>query len=555
MTLTYNNSEGGTPTNAVQTTDTFAGTPWATVSPGTGGTILYTTDAYYTSRTATALTSAVGFTCYMDRTLVGARQGALSMRFKMTSLPTVQGQIFVSLRATSGGSAVVALVMNSLGQVYPTDATGVEVPTTTPPPGNVVAGVWYRLEFWWTNPSVGAGTISYRVYRGDSLTPDITLDVTGTNNTTNSLSVLRVGKQTAAGSFSTLTIDDVAYDDSTTTPPALTLPSPDNYYVAQRGSASDIASGTTTAVALPTGLGIATGNYLIARIGCDNAGSGGAAPGITSITDVKSNVWTVSAPATSDPGLATEGSSIYLAWAPITHAYANNDTVTINWGTAVIAKSVVIEEWTNIDASVPVAVVATTANGAASTSVASGSITPTASGQLVYVGVALEAPAGEPFPLDTDVTDGSWFALQGLSTAAALATDNITVRGGVKRTTGTTPQQWNSTLATARDWAAVAIVFGVPTATTPLTSPVVTVSTSTSLRQATISWGSVPNAVSYLMEVQVLALAGNPANPGDWSALTPTSTFTTTGLGQTIDDSEGLDWSRTYRARTTAKVT
>lgn len=242
----------------------------------------------------------------------------------------------------------------------------------------------------------------------------------------------------------------------------ITVVNPQPTLVADRGSAQNITAQTSTGVTLTSPTSIATGNYLIARVAVDNSGTNGAAPGCT-VTDPRSNTWTVLGPALVDPGAAAAGATAYIAYAKVVTAYQAADALTFNWGgVSTTAKAVVVEEWANIHDASPVAVTETTATGTASSAL-SIAITPTAADQLVYTCLAVEGPTGDTAPTDADTTNGSWVALTRLSTASGTATSNQTVSGGYKQVTASGAQTWNATI-TARDWAALAVVFAPPAA-------------------------------------------------------------------------------------------
>lgn len=546
MALTLNTAEGGTPTNAVDTSSIAAsGTAWSVVTPGAGGTITYTADAYYKGKVAVALTAASGVQNFVERSIAGARSGSFTCYIKFGTLPNA-GQIFLAAR-NSGGSVISALAMTATtGTVYTSSAAGT---AGTPTATGVTTGVWYRLEWSWTNPTTTTGTSTVDFYLGDSTVPvsGMSLADTGMNNGTSNSAILRIGKQSTTGTFGTITIDDIAYNDGTTTPPgSSTLPSPDAYMVATRGTTANTTSGTSTTVSLAAGASITTSNYLIARVAVDNNGTNGAAPGLT-VSDAKNGSWTVLGPALADPGAAAAGATCYIAYVKATVAYANNDNVTFTWGTSVDAKAIVIEEWSNIHLTSPIAVSATTASGTA-TPLATSSITPTAAGQLVYVAAAMEGPWGDGFTLDSDTTDGSWAALLEMASDNTTAVSNQAVYGACKRVTGTTAQVFNSTI-TSRDWAALAVVFDPippPVEPDPLPTPSgFTFVAASGSRSITASWVGVSGADHYLLEVEIASVAATPT----WSSF---GDFQTTESGYTIDETDGVDWSRTYRGRVTA---
>lgn len=272
--------------------------------------------------------------------------------------------------------------------------------------------------------------------------------------------------------------------------------------VARRARDANVTSQTSFAVDMPEASDIATGNYLIARITSNNSGTNGAAPTMA-IADARNGSWTVLGPALQDPGVANDGVAVWIAYVKVASTYTDGDDVTFTFGTATTAKAAHIEEWTNIHATSPVAVSAATNQGASTTPTAS--ITPTASGQLVFVALGSEGPATDTLVNDTDTTDGSWFRLGRWFTNDATATNNVDIRGGCKRVTGTTAQSWGVTV-TSRDWATLIVVFDKASATTnqnlsgSITATGALVkSTSKAVAGSSTATGAVARAVTKLL--------------------------------------------------------
>ena len=231
---------------------------------------------------------------------------------------------------------------------------------------------------------------------------------------------------------------------------------PTIYRVADRGRFNSITTATSSAVDLPNAGSIAVGNYLVARIALDNAGTNGAAPSCT-ITDPRSNTWTVTTAANVDPGAANAGATCYIAYAKVTNAYTNGDDITVNHSPTVPARAIVIEEWAGIHATTPVAVAAVTGTG--STAAVSLARTPTAPEQVMYTAVAVEGSGIDHYDQDKDQTEGSWVMLSQEASTSGTALSNQTIYGSFKRVTGTSAQTWSVNLPGARDWAGIAIVF------------------------------------------------------------------------------------------------
>lgn len=282
-----------------------------------------------------------------------------------------------------------------------------------------------------------------------------------------------------------------------------TVSTTDPQKVADRGSVQNTTTGTTSLVDLAAGASITVGNYLIARVACDNSGTNGVAPGLT-VSDPRGNTWTVLGPALQDPGAANAGIAGYLAYCKVTNAFSNGDDVTFTWGITTPAKAIVVEEWKNIHGGTPVAVAATTANGASTSP--SAARTPLLVGQLVYGMVAIEGIAGDTFTQDSDTTDGSWQSLTKLASANATATNNACIAGGYKVVSGTSAQTYNPTI-TSRDWAELLVVFD---AARPTSAPAENAAVSAEAFDATASVGSGTNASAESAEVTATAADAQP---------------------------------------------
>lgn len=231
-------------------------------------------------------------------------------------------------------------------------------------------------------------------------------------------------------------------------------------FVSDRGNTANATAGTTSSVTITSPTTVAVGNYLVARVAVDNSGTSGAAPGCT-VTDPRSNTWTVLGPALADPGAAAAGATAYLCYTRVGTAYQAADALTFNWGgISTTAKAIVVEEWTNIHSAAPVAVSAVTNDSVAagSTTAVAATVVPTDAYQLVYTCLATEGIAGDSITYDTDTTNGLWSPLTRVASANATATNNQCVAGQQKVVTASGSQTWNATI-TSRDWAAIAVVF------------------------------------------------------------------------------------------------
>jgi hypothetical protein len=224
--------------------------------------------------------------------------------------------------------------------------------------------------------------------------------------------------------------------------------------VADRGTSTQATLADPIACDMAAAGSITVGNYLIARVSAENSGGGGAARTLA-VDDPRGNSWTVISN-NYDPGAASAGVTAHLCYTKVVNAYTNGDDISFNYS-GTVRHAAVIEEWSGIHATSPVAVTSTTTTGT-STSAGGISRNPTAVGQLMYAMAAIEGPNGDSYTEDSDTTDGTWSSLTGLGTANATAEDNQKVVGGYKVVTGTSTQTWTGTI-TSRDWSSIAIVF------------------------------------------------------------------------------------------------
>ena len=318
-----------------------------------------------------------------------------------------------------------------------------------------------------------------------------------------------VGTATSAWAWNLISIRPASF-----TPPAIGKK-------ADRGQVANTTTATSTAVAMAAAGSISTGNYLIARIALDNAGTSGAAPTCT-ITDPRSNTWTVVGPANrTAASAANDGSTTYIAYAKVVNTYTNGDSLTVNHSPTTPAKAINVEEWYGIDGTTPVAVASTTATGSSATpSIAR---TPLAAGQLFYGAISAEGPATDVFTQDTDTTDGNWVTLTRVASANATAASNQDVYGVAKLVTGTSVQTWNPNIGTSRDWAQLALVFA-PTGGSFNGSASLT-GTATIAASGTVSSGaSVAATATVSASASVVWTGGS----------TPTAAANVTATGSTV---------------------
>lgn len=465
MAVITNNANGGTDGVDVTTGNSggASGTAASAVVPGAGGTIQFTNVENYKGTLCYEFTAASGVVQYAQWTPTNSTSCAFRAYFRFSAWPTTGGQIFLNLSSSSGANVRCGIVMNSTGELRSQNAAGTLTAATA---GTVPLNEWLRFEIALTTPSTTTGTMTLNVYRGDGSTPiaNLGISTTGENYGTAGVGTFRIGKQTSANAFPVFLCDDIAFRDSSTTSLGISTETPtDSAYLGQRGKLANMVSETVTTVPLPTGSTILVGSYLVARIAADNMGAGGIAQTLA-IDDDSTNTWTITSATLQDP--ATEGAGVvgWIAYTKVVDTYDNNSEVDFTFGVATVAKAIIIDEITGIDLTTPLAVAAVAANGASTTP--SVGITPLASGQLVLTMLAIEGPGSDSTTEDTDTTNGSWEVLDRVTTDDTTPSLNVSVRGAIKRVSGTSAQTWNPTI-TSRDWAALAIVFAKEYAKVP----------------------------------------------------------------------------------------
>lgn len=221
--------------------------------------------------------------------------------------------------------------------------------------------------------------------------------------------------------------------------------------VADRGSANNETSSTTTVITLTNPTAITVGNYLIVRIAADNSGGGGAARSVT-MSDSRSHTWTIGSPqANQDPGTASQGTTCTVVWVKVATAFQAGDTVTVTFSGAVVADAEVIEEWTGLTATQAAAFGSLNATTGASGTPSSGALSILAT-RTAYAAMSIEGPNSDSYTEDTDTTDGTWVTLTATGTSNATADLNQKIVGAYKAVTAAGNQSWDPTI-TNRDWA------------------------------------------------------------------------------------------------------
>lgn len=456
-----NSAEGGSDGTAVTTGNSggASGDAFSAITLSGTGAVTFETDAAVHDDLGYRSSGGASSTAYARATWTA---DAACEIVWYQHCPVAPSSTFQLAALRSASSAALGVNMASAGNFQAVNAAGSSVNNTSGSFTNR-PGARYRFQLRGVKGTgTGDGTIELRVYLGDSTVPLHTYTSSAVNAGTADINQFRLGKVSTTTTPADIDWDSVrvytgADADGSAKPWPFTAPDAD--YVDVVGEAQNTTGEAATAVDLAAGASITVGNHLIARIAVDNSGTNGAEPGLT-VTDDAGNTWTVLGPANQDPGAASAGVTCYIAWCHVANAYSNGDDIDFTWTTgSPAAKSIVVEEWTGLDPTTPVAVAAVTSAGASTTP--SVGITPLAAGQLVYAALAVEGPPEDAYTPDGDSTDGTWAELADRSTHHATDTSNVQVRGAVKRVTGTTAQTWNTTI-TSRDWASLVVVLQPP---------------------------------------------------------------------------------------------
>lgn len=236
--------------------------------------------------------------------------------------------------------------------------------------------------------------------------------------------------------------------------------------VSDPAKVQDVASlnSTTAGTAFDYVLtGLTVGNFLIIRTAADNAGASGAAATVNVTNQSGTAIDATNAQkfqANADPGAASAGITCNVIVAKIT---ATSGTVRLTYSTS-LRQSGVAEEWPNFGTTAAAAIVGTPVTATAATT-AQPTLTDAsiASGNLVYVAVAVEGPSTDTYTADTDTTNGSWTTLTKVGQNSGTATNDTTTTGATKVVNATGSQSWNNaTINNTRDSAGIIIEFTRP---------------------------------------------------------------------------------------------
>lgn len=302
------------------------------------------------------------------------------------------------------------------------------------------------------------------------------------------------------------------------------------------GSVANVTSETSSVLTTDTVAPV--GTTIILRIASNNSGSSGAAPTM-SVSDSAGNTYTLRTSGLADPGAANAGVATWTYTAPVTTQLPVGGTITMTYGTATTAKAAQAECWTGLRNASIVAVAESAITGTNPGTAPAATITPTASGQLVYVHLAAEGIAGDTFTGDSDTTAGSWAALTAQASADATRTNNVYTKGQYKIVTGTTTQNWAATITSA-DFAGDIIVFDfepqIVHANAYISSPArLTMAVPAPTAVAAVDATATPAAVATVLTTpSVTTSAGSTPTPAVTLMVLATPAVTASGGSSTI---------------------
>jgi hypothetical protein len=223
-----------------------------------------------------------------------------------------------------------------------------------------------------------------------------------------------------------------------------------------RGAGSNSATESATTITFTEAM--ASGSTGVICFAADNAGANGSAANIpTSLTDSKSNTWTLQQTQVYDNGAASAGAEVGIYTSLLGTAIARGDTVAVTYQAVnVVAKAWGIWEFAGYTYGTTTA---TNTGTSTSLSLSNGTIT---NANVVISAAAIEG--GLPATtFDTDTTNGSW-STNLADASGSGATGDMGMVSQYKIVNATGAQTWNLTI-TFLDWATAGITLAPPATT------------------------------------------------------------------------------------------
>lgn len=224
------------------------------------------------------------------------------------------------------------------------------------------------------------------------------------------------------------------------------------------GTGGNITSATTIAIVPPTNF---TSNTLaVLALAYDNSGPSGSDP-YSSISDSVGNVWTVRTAGLNDPAAANAGSTLRIFTSPISNLLTTS-TITVTFGTATVAKSWTLTQFSSNTVGLTADVLSTGINTTGATTTPSSNATSVTNGNAIFGAMANEGNA--TVTADSDTLNGSWSTQQTI--ANGTGTSGMQVASQFKIVNATGNQTYNLTLSASGNWTVSVITIQEITAPT-----------------------------------------------------------------------------------------
>ena len=408
------NANGGSGANVPTTIVDSVGNTWVRRQSGSGGTANSLADsAIYTAQLTTAFTTS-------DNLVITFVSNVTAKNWTLSEIAPAAGKIALYSRGAAGSSSATGTPTINAGVCINQAIIGMaaaESADTFTGDADTTNGNWS------TKQSTGVGSGA----SGNSI-----------------LSQAKVVTATADQTFNpTLTSADVR----------LAWIGVEETDSRARAANQDATAGASVTITFTEP--IAAGSTAVLCLAADNAGSNGSAANIpTSLTDSKSNSWTLRSTVINDPGAASAGVEIGVYTSLLGTAIARDDTVTVTWQ----AVNVTAKAWGVWEFSGYLYSSAASTNTGTGTGVSqnNGSV-PNANAVIAAVGI--EGP-DTVTAYDTDTTNGSWSSALEHSSGSS-ATGDMTMVSQYKIVNATGTQTMNLTMTSA-DWAGAGVILAPP---------------------------------------------------------------------------------------------
>ena len=253
---------------------------------------------------------------------------------------------------------------------------------------------------------------------------------------------------------------------------------------ASAASSASVSTGSTIAAD--------AGDWLLAIVGADNAGAGGAAS-LAGVADSQANVWTRRALINHDPDNANAGITLGVYTGVVTNALAGG-TVTASFSPNTTAKVIHVYRVAPGLGEAVQFVAADAVGSAGNTATHAAAAVTVANGDTIFGIAALES--SDAVTGDSDASNGSWSPLASTVANGGGRDDGIArAASQYKTVTATGSQSWACTTAGSRDSARSYLVLRA-------------------VRTAVSATASMAEARDTVAAVGALALRGSASNQG-----------------------------------------